>query len=61
MREKKRRGMEVSVLTMTSANGWGRTTEVQVHFALEPFIRDINLLINNAKSANKLRSDTSPS
>lgn len=53
--------MEVSVLTMTSANGWGRTTEVQVHFAFEPFIRDINLLINYAKSANKLRSDTSPS
>lgn len=59
-RTKKRRGMEVSVLTMTSANGWGRTTEVQVRFAFEPFIRDINLLISYAKSANKLCSDTSP-
>lgn len=59
--KKKRRGMEVSVLTMTSANGWGCITEVQVHFAFEPFIRDINLLISYAKSANKLRSDTSPS
>lgn len=58
---KKRRGMEMSVLTMTSANGWGCTTEVQVHFAFEPFIRDINLLISYAKSANKLCSDTSPS
>lgn len=59
--QKKRRGMDASVLTMTSANGWGCTTEVQVHFAFEPFIGDINLLISYAKSANKLRSDTSPS